>query len=54
VTFFEKVGIEVVTQGFTLVKLALHHLSHASSPFFSGYFGDAGSHKLFAWVGLKL
>jgi hypothetical protein len=33
-------GTGVWTQGFTLTKQVLHHLSHTSSPFCSGYFGD--------------
>jgi hypothetical protein len=32
--------IEVWTQGFTLAKQVLYHLSHASSLFCSGYFGE--------------
>jgi hypothetical protein len=28
--------------GFVLAKQVLHHLSHALSPFCSGYFGDGG------------
>jgi hypothetical protein len=32
----------VWTQGFTLTKQALHHLSHTSSPFCSGDFEDGG------------
>jgi hypothetical protein len=30
------------TQGFALAKHVLYHLSHTSSPFCSGYFGDGG------------
>jgi hypothetical protein len=33
-------GIGVRTQGFQLTKQLVYHLSHASSPFCSGYFGD--------------
>jgi hypothetical protein len=33
---------------------ALLHLSHTSSLFCSGYFGDGGSLKLFAQAGLQL
>jgi hypothetical protein len=30
------------------------HLSHATNPFRSGYFGDGGgSQEMFAWAGLK-
>jgi hypothetical protein len=47
-------GTRVLTKGFALVRQVLYHLSHTSSPFFSGYFGDGGSHELFAWAGLKL
>jgi hypothetical protein len=34
-------GIGVWTQSFTLTK-QVYHLSHASCPFCSGYFGDGG------------
>jgi hypothetical protein len=46
---------EVSTQFlfFVFAKQVLYHLSHASSPFFSRYFGD-GSCKVFAGPGLKL
>jgi hypothetical protein len=37
-------------QGFVFPRLELYGLSHASSPFFSGYFGDKFS--LFAQVSL--
>jgi hypothetical protein len=30
------------THCYALAKQALYHLSHTSSPFFSGYFGDGG------------
>jgi hypothetical protein len=33
-------GTGVWIQGFALAKQALYHLSHTSSPFCSGYFGD--------------
>jgi hypothetical protein len=33
-------GARVGTQGFTLAKQELYLLSHTSSPFCSGYFGD--------------
>jgi hypothetical protein len=35
-------------------KQALYHLSHTSSSFFSGYFGDEGFPKLFAQAGFKV
>jgi uncharacterized protein (DUF2147 family) len=35
-------------------KQALYSLSTTSSPFWSGYFGDGGSQKQFAWAGLGL
>jgi hypothetical protein len=41
---------EVCTQGFVLVRQALYGLSHVSSPFCSGYFGD--TLLLFAQAGL--
>jgi hypothetical protein len=40
-------GTGVCTQDFKLTKQVLYHLSHASSPFWSSYFGD-GVCKLFA------
>jgi hypothetical protein len=36
----------VWTQGFTLTKQKFYHLSHTSSPFYSGYFGDGGRRSL--------
>jgi hypothetical protein len=36
------------TQGFVLAKQVLYHLSHTSSPFCCGYFGDGVS-----WAGLE-
>jgi hypothetical protein len=36
-------GTGVWTQGFSLAKLLLWHLSHTSSPFYSGYFKDGVS-----------
>jgi hypothetical protein len=42
-------------QGFMLAKQVLYHLSHISSPFCYGYFGDGGgSLKLCAQVSLEL
>jgi hypothetical protein len=38
--FFLFCSIGVWTQGFVLAKQMLYHLSHTSSPFCSGYFGD--------------
>jgi hypothetical protein len=38
--FFFFDGTRVWTQGFVLAKQALYHVSYASSPFYSGYFGD--------------
>jgi hypothetical protein len=35
-------------------KAALYLLSHTSSSFFFGYFGDGGPLELFAWAGLEL
>jgi hypothetical protein len=35
-------SLEIVGQGFTLAKQVLYRLSHTSSPFCSGYFGDGG------------
>jgi hypothetical protein len=40
--FFFFDGTRVWTQGFVLAKQMLYCLSHSSSPFFSGYFGDKG------------
>jgi hypothetical protein len=37
---FSEVGVCIL--GFALAKQALHHLSHTSSPFCSGYFGGGG------------
>jgi hypothetical protein len=34
---------QVLTQGFTLRKQVLYHLSHTSTPFCSGCFGDGVS-----------
>jgi hypothetical protein len=50
--FFFFSGTRVWTQDSTLAGQVLYHLSHASSPFCSGYFGD-GVCELFAWVSLK-
>jgi hypothetical protein len=36
----------VWTQGFALTKQELYHLSHTSSPFCSGYFGDRVSQTI--------
>jgi hypothetical protein len=41
------------SRGFAFAKQVLYHLSHTSSPFCSGYFGDRVS-QLFAWAGLEL
>jgi hypothetical protein len=41
------------TQGFTLAKQVLHHLSHTSSPFCSDISGDGESLELFALIVLK-
>jgi hypothetical protein len=38
--FFSFCGTEVWIQGFVLAKQALNCLSHSSSPFCSGYFGN--------------
>jgi hypothetical protein len=38
--FFFFCGTEIWMQGFTLAKQALYWLSHTTSPFCSGYFGD--------------
>jgi hypothetical protein len=35
-------GMRVWIQGFVLAKQVLYFLSHASSPFCSGYFRDGG------------
>jgi hypothetical protein len=41
VSFFFLFGrTGIWTQGFTLAKQTVYHLSHISSPFYSGYFGD--------------
>jgi hypothetical protein len=38
-----------------LAKQALDHVTHTSSPFYSGYsVFEMGSQKLFAWAGLEL
>jgi hypothetical protein len=37
---FFTVGLVFELRAFTLAKQALYHLSHTSSPFCSGYFGD--------------
>jgi hypothetical protein len=37
------IGTVVGTQGFTLAKKVLYHLSHTSSPFFSVCFGEGVS-----------
>jgi hypothetical protein len=34
-----------------LAKQLIYHLSHTSSPFCSGYFGEVGSHELFTYAG---
>jgi hypothetical protein len=39
-------GTGVSTQGFTLAKQALYCLSHTSSTFCSGYFGDEVSQTI--------
>jgi hypothetical protein len=36
------VGFFFLNQGFALIKQSLYYLSHTSSPFCSGYFGDGG------------
>jgi hypothetical protein len=41
------------SQSFTFAKQVLCKLSHTSSPFCSGYFGDGWSHEVFAWAGLE-
>jgi hypothetical protein len=41
-------GTGVGTQGFMFDRQVLYHLSHAFSPFCSGYFGDRV--LLFAWT----
>jgi hypothetical protein len=33
-------GIGILTQGFVFATQVLYCLSHTSSPFYSGYFGD--------------
>jgi hypothetical protein len=38
--FFFLVGLGLCTQGFAHAKQALYHLSHASSQFCPGYFGE--------------
>jgi hypothetical protein len=38
--------LPVLTQSFTLAQQALYHLSYASSPFCSGYFGDKVSQTI--------
>jgi hypothetical protein len=48
-SFLMGLGFEL---GFALAKQMLYHLNHYSSSFCSGYFGDGGSHELFAWAGL--
>jgi hypothetical protein len=35
-------------------KQVLYCLNHTSNPFCSDYFGDEGSHELFALAGLEL
>jgi hypothetical protein len=40
--WFTFYGTGVGTQGFELAKQAPYHLSHTTSPFFSGYFADGG------------
>jgi hypothetical protein len=47
--FWQHWGLNSV---FMLVSQELYCLSHASSPFYSGYFGDRGS--LFVQAGLNL
>jgi hypothetical protein len=46
------IGTGVQTQGFTLAKQILHHFSHISRPFCSGYLRDKV--LFFTWVGLEL
>jgi hypothetical protein len=40
--------------GFALAKQALHHLSHISSPFCSGYFEDGGVNNYLPRLALNL
>jgi hypothetical protein len=43
------------TQGFMLAKQVLYHLSHTSSPFWSGYFRDGVSLTIFpGWPGTSI
>jgi hypothetical protein len=48
----------LISGDFMLAKQVLYHLSHTSSPFCSGYFGDVemGSHELFfpSWLQIKI
>jgi hypothetical protein len=47
----------VWTQGFMLIKEAFYHLSHTSSPFCSGYFGDGISRTIclgWPWISILL
>jgi hypothetical protein len=41
-SFFFLVGLEFELSAYTLAKQVPYHLSHTSSPFYSGYFGDRG------------
>jgi hypothetical protein len=47
------VGLEFELRASSFAKQGFYHLSHTSSSFCSGYFGD-GVSELFAWAGLKL
>jgi hypothetical protein len=40
------VGLEFLTQDFTLAKQVLHHQSYISRSFCSGYFGDGVSETI--------
>jgi hypothetical protein len=55
VVWFGLVGLEFeLKQGFALTKQALYHLSHTSSPFCSGYFGDGGLANYLLGLALNL
>jgi hypothetical protein len=47
------VRLEFEPQGFALAKQVLYCLSHSSSSFCSGYFGDGGLCELFVWADLE-
>jgi hypothetical protein len=51
ILFFGETG--VLTQDLALAKQVLYHLSHTSSPFCSGYFGDEFLRAIFPGLASK-